>query len=90
MNFASLVLTIHLLEVYEIFASLSFPPLMPFILPFSLLSAATSSPPFSLAKFFDLSPEDEAEVKALKLTLYLNLASCYIKLENWDQVRRSC
>ena len=33
------------------------------------------------AKFFDLSGDDEAEVKALKLSLYLNLATCYIKLE---------
>lgn len=38
------------------------------------------------AKFFDLAPEDEIELKSLKLNLFLNLASCYIKLENWDQV----
>jgi hypothetical protein len=38
------------------------------------------------AKFFDLAPDDEIELKTLKSTLYLNLASCYIKLENWDQV----
>ncbi|KAJ1429030.1 Hsp70 protein-domain-containing protein [Ochromonadaceae sp. CCMP2298] len=42
------------------------------------------------AKFFDLSKEDEIEVGAVKLSLYLNLASCYIKLENWDQVLRNC
>eukprot|EP01036_Dinobryon_divergens_P034893 gene34893-45152_t len=42
------------------------------------------------AKFFDLSGEDEAEVKALKLSLYLNLATCYIKLEVWEQVIRNC
>ena len=41
-------------------------------------------------KFFDLSYEDETEVKALKLTLHLNLASCYIKLESWEQVLRNC
>ena len=37
-------------------------------------------------KFFDLSPEDEKEVSQLKLSLYLNLSQCYIKLENWEQV----
>jgi tetratricopeptide (TPR) repeat protein len=42
------------------------------------------------AKFFDLTKEDEAEVKALKLALYLNLASCYIKMENWENVLRNC
>lgn len=42
------------------------------------------------AKFFDLTPEDEAEVRNLRVTLYCNLASCYIKLENWDQVERNC
>lgn len=42
------------------------------------------------AKFFDLSKEDEEEVKNLKVTLYCNLASCYIKLENWEQVQRNC
>lgn len=26
----------------------------------------------------------------LKLSLYLNLAQCYIKLENWDNVIRNC
>ena len=41
-------------------------------------------------KFFDLDPEGEKEVKALKTSLYLNLASCYIKMENWDQVIRNC
>lgn len=42
------------------------------------------------AKFFDLTPADEAEVKAVKATLYLNLASCYLKLELWDQALRNC
>jgi len=41
------------------------------------------------AKFFDLTAEDEAEVKAVKTTLYLNLASCYLKLEIWDQALRN-
>jgi tetratricopeptide (TPR) repeat protein len=40
----------------------------------------------SVAKFFDLSPADEKEITALKVTLYSNLAACYIKLENWDNV----
>ena len=42
------------------------------------------------AKFFDLSPDDEAEVRQIKLSLYLNLSQCYIKLENWEQVLRNC
>merc|ERR1712146_468486 len=42
------------------------------------------------SKFFDLSPDDEQEVKAVKLSLYLNLAQCYIKLENYDNVIRNC
>merc|ERR1719231_556012 len=42
------------------------------------------------SKFFDLSPDDENEVKAVKLSLYLNLAQCYIKLENFDNVIRNC
>jgi len=41
------------------------------------------------AKFFDLSPEDEQEVKDVKLSLYLNLSMCYIKMSNWDQVMRN-
>ena len=45
---------------------------------------------YTSAKFFDLGPEDEKEVKSIKTLLYLNLASCYIKLENWDQVIRNC
>jgi tetratricopeptide (TPR) repeat protein len=42
-----------------------------------------------IAKFFDLSPEDQVEVAALKLSLYLNLSQCYIKLENWDNALRN-
>ena len=37
-------------------------------------------------KFFDLSDEDEAEVKALKLSLQLNLALVAMKQEAWDKV----
>lgn len=42
------------------------------------------------AKFFDLSPDDEKEVAQVKLSLHLNLAQCYLKLENWEQVIRNC
>ena len=42
------------------------------------------------AKFFDLSPEQEQEVKDLKLSLHLNLALAYIKLEKYDQAENSC
>lgn len=42
------------------------------------------------AKFFDLSPDDEKEVGQVKLSLYLNLAQCYLKLENWEQAIRNC
>lgn len=38
------------------------------------------------AKFFDLDPEQKAEIDALKVALYLNLSQCYLKLETWDQV----
>merc|ERR1712070_693910 len=42
------------------------------------------------AKFFDLGPEDEEEVVGVKLSLYLNLAMCYIKLENLDAALKQC
>ena len=41
------------------------------------------------SKFFDLSPDDEVEVSQVKLSLYLNLSQCYIKLENWDNTLRN-
>ena len=41
------------------------------------------------SKFFDLSPEDTTEVNQLKLSLYLNLSQCYIKLENWENALRN-
>ena len=41
-------------------------------------------------KFFDITKDDEAEIKAIKITLYLNLASCYIKLQFWEQVLNNC
>lgn len=34
-------------------------------------------------KFFDLDDDSKAEVEALKLSLFLNLAQCYLKLEMW-------
>jgi len=42
------------------------------------------------AKFFDLTADDEKELKQLKLSLHLNLAQCYLNLENWDQAMRNC
>jgi len=38
------------------------------------------------SKFFDLSPEDEQEVRQVRLILHLNLAQCWVKLDNFDQV----
>ncbi|CAE7456030.1 Ppid [Symbiodinium microadriaticum] len=40
------------------------------------------------AKFFDLSPEDIEEVNQVKLSIFLNLAQCYLKLENWENAIR--
>eukprot|EP00977_Amphora_coffeiformis_P003434 scaffold638_cov168-Amphora_coffeaeformis.AAC.16 len=42
------------------------------------------------AKFVDLSPEDAEEVKGVKLSLNLNLALAYSKLQNFDQALRVC
>jgi tetratricopeptide (TPR) repeat protein len=42
------------------------------------------------SKFFDLTPADEEEVKNLKVTLYLNLASCYLKMESYEQAINNC
>lgn len=43
-----------------------------------------------IAKFFDLGPDDQKEIQALKITLWLNLASCYLKLEQYDRVFQHC
>ena len=43
-----------------------------------------------VAKFFDLSPADVIEIDAVKVSLYSNLAMCYIKLKNFDHVIRYC
>ncbi|GLE03766.1 hypothetical protein PINS_up012668 [Pythium insidiosum] len=42
------------------------------------------------AKFFDLTPADEDEVRQLKLSLHLNLAQCYLKLEQWPKAIANC
>ncbi|OQR82163.1 hsp70 [Thraustotheca clavata] len=42
------------------------------------------------SKFFDLSPEDAAEVKSVKLSLYLNLAQCYLKMEAYQKAVSNC
>jgi len=42
------------------------------------------------SKFFDLAPADEEEVKQVKISLYLNVAMCYIKMEKPDFVINNC
>jgi molecular chaperone DnaK (HSP70) len=42
------------------------------------------------SKFFDLSPAQEEELRDVKLSLYLNLALAYIKLEKLDNAMQSC
>ena len=42
------------------------------------------------SKFFDLSPEQQNEVNDVKLSLYLNLAFAYIKLEKLDNAFLQC
>ncbi|CAI5745696.1 unnamed protein product [Peronospora destructor] len=42
------------------------------------------------SKFFDLSESDKAEVDAIKLSLYLNLAQCYLKMENYAKAVANC
>ncbi|KAL7426935.1 hypothetical protein ACHAXM_000650, partial [Skeletonema potamos] len=41
-------------------------------------------------KFFDLAPEQQKEVNDVKLSLYLNLAFAYIKLEKLDNALLQC
>lgn len=38
---------------------------------------------------FDLNADEQEEVHAVQLSLYLNLAQCYLKLQSWDQVGSS-
>ncbi|TYZ61805.1 hypothetical protein PybrP1_004803 [[Pythium] brassicae (nom. inval.)] len=42
------------------------------------------------SKFFDLSESDVEEVNKLRLSLYLNLAQCYLKLEAWPKAIANC
>uniref|UniRef100_K3WIG2 Uncharacterized protein n=1 Tax=Globisporangium ultimum (strain ATCC 200006 / CBS 805.95 / DAOM BR144) TaxID=431595 RepID=K3WIG2_GLOUD len=42
------------------------------------------------SKFFDLNEKDVEEVNKLKLSLYLNLAQCYLKMESWGKVIANC
>lgn len=41
-------------------------------------------------KFFDLSPDETQEVKEVKLSLHLNMALAYIKLEKLDNANQAC
>ncbi|KAK8812365.1 hypothetical protein WA158_007599 [Blastocystis sp. Blastoise] len=41
-------------------------------------------------KFFDLNEEDKKTVQDYRLSLYLNLAQCYIKLEKYDKAIDNC
>jgi|GEM_PF-2801049 len=40
-------------------------------------------------KFYDMSPADIQELDAIKLSLHLNLAQCYLKAGKWDDVVKS-
>jgi tetratricopeptide (TPR) repeat protein len=42
------------------------------------------------AKLFDLSPAEEDEAREVRLSLYLNLAFAYIKLDKLDNAMQSC
>eukprot|EP00752_Nemacystus_decipiens_P016369 g14634.t2 len=42
------------------------------------------------AKMFDLTADEQLEVHAVQLALYLNLAQCYLKLQSWDQAVNNC
>ncbi|KAF4040169.1 Hsp70 protein [Phytophthora infestans] len=42
------------------------------------------------SKFFDLTEADKEEVNVIKLSLYLNLAQCYLKLENYTKTVANC
>jgi len=41
-------------------------------------------------KFFDLNPEQEEEVKKLRCTLHLNIATCFVKMEAWSKAIDNC
>ena len=38
----------------------------------------------------DVTPDDEKEIEKLKEALHLNLAMCYIKLDEWSKAKASC
>ncbi len=42
------------------------------------------------AKLFDLSPSEEDEAREVRLSLYLNMAFAYIKLDKLDNAMQSC
>jgi tetratricopeptide (TPR) repeat protein len=42
------------------------------------------------SKFVDMTPEVKQQVQDMKVTLYLNLAQCYLKLEAWTKVVPNC
>lgn len=42
------------------------------------------------SKFYDLSEADKEEVNAIKLSLYLNIAQCYLKMENYSKTVANC
>jgi tetratricopeptide (TPR) repeat protein len=42
------------------------------------------------SKFVDMTPDVKEEVAKVKLSLYLNLAMCYMKLEAWTKVVPNC
>eukprot|EP00002_Diphylleia_rotans_P029753 TRINITY_DN6076_c0_g2_i2.p1 TRINITY_DN6076_c0_g2~~TRINITY_DN6076_c0_g2_i2.p1 ORF type:complete len:525 (+),score=150.96 TRINITY_DN6076_c0_g2_i2:764-2338(+) len=41
-------------------------------------------------KFFDLSEEDKKEVADMRLSLYLNISQCYLKLDKYPRVIDNC
>jgi len=41
-------------------------------------------------KFVDMTPEVKVQVEEIKVILYLNLAQCYLKLEQWNKVVPNC
>lgn len=42
------------------------------------------------SKFYDLSPEQMEELKAVKLSLYNNIAMCGNKMEDWKLTKENC
>ena len=42
------------------------------------------------SKFYDLSPEQMEELKAVKLSLYNNIAMCANKMEDWKVTKENC